>query len=188
MKAAFVISGEPNAIRGVIKAVHHDLIEGNKEASIEFRETTGPYIRIEAPTEVDVLALITTAQRMAAAHLSGETGSAKFIFVEPPTVCGIRDFQIAVDIIGAPKRARGVILSKAGIMGPALGLSSGRHSKAFCKELCGALERASSLHSSLVLRIHLGYYLLETYKTGEFTLEQFESMVQHPRARGQLER
>ncbi|KAI1369478.1 hypothetical protein F5Y08DRAFT_292119 [Xylaria arbuscula] len=186
--ATFIVSGEPKAVEGVLKAVYHDLKEGNKEASIEFRETSGPYIRIEAPTEVDVLALVATAQKMAAAHLSGDFGSSKMIFVEPPTVGSGQDSRVTVDIIGATKRARGVLQSKPVTLESSFGGSSGRHSKAFCKGLAEALEKASGLHSSLVLRIHLGYYLLESYKGRDFTLEQFENMVQHPRARGQLER
>ncbi|KAI0526089.1 hypothetical protein F5B22DRAFT_642250 [Xylaria bambusicola] len=186
--ASFIVSGEPDAIRGVIKAVHDDLKEGNKEATIEFRETTVPYIRIEAPTEEDALALVATAQRMAAAHISGHSANDKVIFVEPPTIPGASDFRISLDIIGDTKRARGVLQSMSDTSGSASGLSSDKSNQTFSKDLCEALEKASGLYRSLVLRISLGCYLLDTYKTGEFTLEKFESMVTHPRARGQLDR
>ncbi|KAK5628191.1 hypothetical protein RRF57_003906 [Xylaria bambusicola] len=186
--ASFIVSGEPDTIRGVIKAVHDDLKEGNKEATIEFRETTVPYIRIEAPTEQDALALIATAQKMAAAHISGHSTNAKVIFVEPPITLGANDFRISVDIIGDAKRAQGVIQSMPSTSASASDFSSNKSSQAFSKDLCEALEKAASLYSSLALRIYLGCYLLDNYKTGEFTLENFESMVTHPRARGQLDR
>ncbi|KAI1421053.1 hypothetical protein F5Y12DRAFT_65380 [Xylaria sp. FL1777] len=184
--ATFNVSGEPDAIRGVIKALYHDLKDGNKDANIEFEETTG-YIRIEAPTEEDALALIRTCQRLTATHLSGHSNSTKIFFVEPPTTCKTSHFQISVNIIDATKRARGVVQSLSDTQGSALELASNRYRQKFSKDLCEAFEMAASLHSSLILKIYLGYYLLETYRTGSLTLEQFESMVKHPRATGQLD-
>ncbi|KAI3341735.1 hypothetical protein F4824DRAFT_495582 [Ustulina deusta] len=183
--AIFIVSGEPATVTGVMKAIYHDLKDGNKDATIEFQETP-QYIRVETPTEEDALALIRTSQRLAANHLSGHSTSTKVIFVEPPTTCKTSNFQISMDVISATKRARAVLQKLPGTQDLALGLSSSRYKQEFSKGLCEVFEMAC-LRSSLILKIHLGYYLLETYKTGKFTLEQFESMVRHPRATGQLD-
>ncbi|KAI1755058.1 hypothetical protein F4782DRAFT_552207 [Xylaria castorea] len=187
VKATFIVSGEPNAIRGVIKAVYHDLKDGNKDADIEIRETAAPYIRVHAPTEEDALALVRTAQRLAAAHLSGDSTEARIIFVEPPANCMTVGFQLDVYVIGTIKCARPTLESMPGTPDMVLKSSSDRYKRELSENLCEAFEKASSLHTSLILKIHLGYYLLQTYRKGKLTLEQFESMVKHPRATGKLD-
>ncbi|KAI0450157.1 hypothetical protein F5B21DRAFT_508503 [Xylaria acuta] len=185
--ATFIVSGRPDAIRGVIKAVYHDLKDGNKDAKIELRETTAPYIRVHAPTEEDALALVRTAQRLAVAHLSGDSTEAGIIFVEPPTNCMTTRFQIDVHVIDTIKCARPTLENMPGMPDMALKPSASRYKHELSGSLCEAFEKASNLHTSLILRIHLGHYLLQTYRKGKFTLEQFESMVKHPRATGKLD-
>ncbi|TGJ78381.1 hypothetical protein E0Z10_g10378 [Xylaria hypoxylon] len=184
--ATFIVAGEPDAIRGVTEAVYRDLKDGNKDASIEFRDMTVPNIRVEAPTEEDAMALIRTAQRIAATHLSGAPTETKILFVEPPPNC-TNDFQIAINVIDETKCARPKLESLPSTPNLAPGLSPETYKQEFSKSLCEAFENASSLHSSLILKIHLGYYILQTYKPGKFTFENFESMVKSPRATGQLE-
>ncbi|KAI0489589.1 hypothetical protein F4859DRAFT_509176 [Xylaria cf. heliscus] len=186
--ASFIVPGDPDAVRGVIKAVYHDLKDGNKDATIEFRETTAPYIRVHAPTEEDALALIRTAQRLAAEHLSGDATEAKAIFVEPPMNYITTGFQIAIHVIDAIKCARPILESMPGAPDMALKTSSSdRYKRELSESLYEAFEKASNLHASLMMKIHLGYYLLSNYRKGKFTLEQFESMVKNPRATGKLD-
>lgn len=170
----------------MIKAVYHDLKDGNKDANIEFRETTAPYIRIHAPTEEDALALVRTAQRLAVAHLSGDSTEAKAVFVEPPMNCMTTNFEIDVHVIDNTKYARHTLERVPGMPDMALKPSPGRYKRELSESLCEAFEKASSLHTSLSLKIHLGYYLLQFYKKGKLTLEQFEAMVKHPRATGKF--
>lgn len=70
--------GKTNSIGNAITDVHYDLREGNKEAPIEFRETTGSCIRFEAATKLNALALI-TRQRTEVVYFSGKFGSTRFI-------------------------------------------------------------------------------------------------------------
>ncbi|KAI8947128.1 hypothetical protein F4801DRAFT_592845 [Xylaria longipes] len=185
--ATFVVSGEPDAVRGVIKAVYQDLKDGNKDANIELRETTVTYIRVHAPTEEDALALVRTAQRLAAAYISGESTEARVIFVEPPANCVTTGFQIDVHVLDAIKCARPALEKMPGTPDVALKSSPDRYKHELSESLCEDFEKASNLHQSLFLKIHLGYYLLQTYRKGKFTLEQFENMVQNPRATGKLD-
>ncbi|KAI0430971.1 hypothetical protein F5Y09DRAFT_341162 [Xylaria sp. FL1042] len=184
--AVFIVTGEPEAVKGVAKAVYQDLKDGNKNAKIEFRETAG-YIRVETPTEEDSLALIQTSRRLAATHLSGRSSDPKLIFVEPPTTCGLNNFRISVNVIGATKRARPIVQSLPGTQDMEPGPSPNNYLQECSKSLCEAFEIAANLNSSLILKIHLGCYLLETYKTGDLSLKEFENMVRHPRATGQLD-
>ncbi|KAI0548631.1 hypothetical protein F4679DRAFT_316880 [Xylaria curta] len=185
--ATFIVPGEPNAIRGVAKAVYQDLKDGNKDANIEFRETAAPYIRVHAPTEEDVLALVRTAQRLAVEHLSGDSTEARVVFVEPPTNCMTTGFHIDVHVIDDIRCARPILESMPGTSDMVLRSSSDRYKRELSQNLYESFEKASSLHASLSLKIHLGYYLLQTYKKGKCTLEQFESMVKSPRATGKLD-
>ncbi|KAI0443287.1 hypothetical protein F4803DRAFT_550217 [Xylaria telfairii] len=184
--ATFIIPGEPDAVKGVIKAVYNDLKDGNKDANIEFRETTVPYIRVHAPTEKDALALIRTAQRLAIAHLSGDSTEAKAIFVEPPMNCMTTNFEIDVHVFDTTKYARHTLERIPGTLDMVRTPSLGRYKRELSQSLCESFEKASNLHTSLSLKIYLGCYLLHTYKTGKFTLEQFETIVKHPRATGKL--
>ncbi|KAI0815679.1 hypothetical protein GGR55DRAFT_699531 [Xylaria sp. FL0064] len=168
-----------NAV-GVVKAVYHDLKDGNKDAKIVFPETAG-YIRVETPTEEDALALIQTSRRLAATHLSGCPDDTKLIFVEPPTTCGLNNFRISV------KQARPVVQSLPDTQHMEPGLPPNNHIQEFSKSLREAFEIAANLNNSLILKIHLGCYLLEKYKTGDFSLKDFEDMVRQPRATGQLD-
>ncbi|KAI0970020.1 hypothetical protein F4678DRAFT_145301 [Xylaria arbuscula] len=182
--AAFIVSGDPDTIKGVVEAVYNDLKDGNKDAKIEFQETAG-YIRVEAPTEEDALALIKTSQRLAANHLSGQSTAAKVIFVEPPTTCRTGDFRLSFNTIDEKKEIRAALLSLPDTQD--LQLSSNRYKQEFSKSLCEAFETAASLSSSLVLRIHLGCYLLQYYRPNVSSLEAFESMIRHPKATGRWE-
>ncbi|KAI0862040.1 hypothetical protein F4860DRAFT_513465 [Xylaria cubensis] len=185
--ATFIVPGEPNAIRGVIEAIYHDLKDGNKDANIEFRETAVPYIRVHAPTEEDALALVRTAQRLAVEYLSGDSTETRVVFVEPPTNYMTTDFQIDVHVVDNSKCARPILESIPGTSNMLLESFSDRYKRELSEKLYEAFERASSLHASLSLKIHLGYYLLQTYRKGKCTLEQFESMVNSPRATGKLD-
>jgi hypothetical protein len=64
---------------------------------------------------------------------------------------------------------------------------SAKYRDEFSEYLSQAFEEASSLHTSLILRVHLGHYLLQRYKMGKSTFEEFESMVKNPRATGHLD-
>ncbi|KAI1744306.1 hypothetical protein F4680DRAFT_444335 [Xylaria scruposa] len=185
--ATFIVPGEPNAVRGVLKAVYQDLKDGNKDANIVLRETVAPYIRVHAPTEEDALALVRTAQRLAVGHLSGDSTEARVVFVEPPTNCMTTGFHIDVHVIDDIKCARPILETMPGTSNMALRSSSDRYKRELSHNLYEAFEKASSLHASLSLKIHLGYYLLQTYRKGKCTLEQFESMVRSPRATGRLD-
>ncbi|TRX98194.1 hypothetical protein FHL15_000839 [Xylaria flabelliformis] len=185
--ATFIVPGEPNAIKGVINAVYHDLKDGNKDANIEFRETAVPYIRVHAPTEEDAMALVRTAQRLAVEHLSGDSTETRVVFVEPPTNYMTTDFQIDVHVVDNIKCARPTLESIPGTSNMLLKSFSDRYKRELSEKLYEAFERASSHHASLSLKIHLGHYLLQTYRKGKCTLEQFESMVNSPRATGKLD-
>ncbi|KAI1276646.1 hypothetical protein F5Y07DRAFT_399095 [Xylaria sp. FL0933] len=181
----FIVPGEPKAVEGVVKAVYHDLKDGNKDASIVFPETAG-YIRVETPTEEDSLALIQTSRRLAATHLSGCPDDTKLIFAEPPTTCGPNDFRISANVIGTTNWARPVVQSLPDTQHMEPGLSRNNYIQEFSKSLCEAFEIAANLNSSLILKIHLGCYLLQKYKPGDFSLKGFENMVRQPRATGQF--
>ncbi|KAI1154890.1 hypothetical protein F4825DRAFT_448137 [Nemania diffusa] len=184
--ATFIVSGEPDAVKGVTKAVYHDLKDGNKDAKIDFHETKAPYIRVEAPTEEDALALIRTAQRLAAVYLSGRSTEGRRIFVEP-RVNSTSDFRISIDVIKTTEDVRPTLEIMAGTPHIALNSHSAKYRDEFSEYLCQAFEEASSLHTSLILRAYLGRYFLQTYKKGKFKLEEFESMVKNPRANGRLD-
>ncbi|KAI2626166.1 hypothetical protein GGS21DRAFT_493372 [Xylaria nigripes] len=185
--ATFVLPGRPEDVEGVIQAVYMDLKEGNMDANIVMRETPTPYIRVECPTQEDASALIHMAQKLAAAHLSGDPADAKTIFVEPPASYGADTFQIVLDVDSATKQARPNLETMPGTPSSATQVSSNRYMLECSTALCEALEKASCLHNSLIVRIHLGIYRLQTYKVGKFSLEQFGNMVRSPRAMGQLD-
>lgn len=183
-KATFIVPGEPRAVRGVLEAVYYDLKDGNKNAKIILFDTGAPYIRVEAPTEEDALALIRTAQRLTVDQLSGLSTVTTAIFIEPPLASD--NFHIsmgAVGAIGGARPALEILLSTPKV---ALESYSNRYTHEFSENLCGAFEKASSLHTSLTLRIQIGNYILKRYKKGKFTLEEFESMVKSPRSTGEL--
>ncbi|GAP90328.2 hypothetical protein SAMD00023353_4600800 [Rosellinia necatrix] len=185
--ATFVVPGEPRTVEGILKQVYHDLKSGNKDADIELREISQPYIRIEAPTEEDALVLIRTARRLADSHLSGTLTDQKLVFVELPASFTTTNFRIAVQAIDAAKNARPVIEIVPGTPDATLESSSDRYKQIFSENLCTALQEASNLHASVILHVQLGYYLLQSYKPGKYTPEQFDDMVKHPRATGYLE-
>ncbi|KAI0531811.1 hypothetical protein GGR58DRAFT_508092 [Xylaria digitata] len=178
-KATFIVPGEPDAVTGVVKAVYDDLKDGNQDASIHFREARAQYIRVDAPTENDALTLIRAAQRIAATHLSDTSTEARMLFVEPPLGCET-NFQI--DVNGGRPRMESLPGQNL-----ALRLSSDRYKQKMSKALCEALENASNLHSSLILKINLGCYFLHNHLPGKFTLDKFEGMVKSTRASGRLE-
>ncbi|KAF2964508.1 hypothetical protein GQX73_g9071 [Xylaria multiplex] len=177
--ATFIVPGESDAVQGVVKAVYDDLKDGNKDANIDFREAAAQYIRVDAPTEKDALTLIRAAQRIAAIHLSETFTETRMLFVEPPPGWET-NFQI--DVTGGCLRMESLPGPN-----PVPGFSSDRYKQGISKALCEALEDASGLHSSLILKINLGCYLLHNYQPGKFTLEKFENMVKSPRASGRLE-
>ncbi|GAW18730.1 hypothetical protein ANO14919_082120 [Xylariales sp. No.14919] len=185
--ATFIVPGKPDVVRGVAEAVYQDLKDGNDDAIIDL-EPTVPFIRVEAPTEEDALALIRTAQRIAASYLSDDL-PAKTLFVEPPANCATSDFQIAVNVIPGTEIAYPSLEILYGEPNPELRLSLDRYKQEISKALCQAFVDASSLHGSLILKIRLGHYLLKNknYKLGKFTLDNFEGMVKNPRATGELE-
>ncbi|KAI1304717.1 hypothetical protein F5Y03DRAFT_165966 [Xylaria venustula] len=182
--AVFVVAGEPDTVKGVTKAVYDDLKDGNKDANIEFQETA-EYIRVEVPTEEDALALIKTSQKLAATHLSGQSTATKLIFVEPPTTCTTGTFRLSFNTIGEKQEARPVLLSLAETQD--LHLFSNMYKQEFSKRLCEALETAASLNSSLILRVHLGCYLLTHFKRNISSLDEFRSMIRHPKAASRWE-
>ncbi|KAJ8127659.1 hypothetical protein O1611_g5978 [Lasiodiplodia mahajangana] len=184
--ANFLVVGEPSAVKGVIKAVYQDLKDGNKDARIEYHETKAPYIRIEAPSEEDVLVLLRTAQRLAAAYLSGCSVEPKAIFVEPP-ISLTSDFKISVDAVNATERVRPTIETLVDRPPIAPEPSLDKYRDDFSGNLHNAFEKVSSLCASLAIRVHLGQYFLQTYRQGKFTVEEFEAMVKNPRATGELD-
>ncbi|KAJ8119518.1 hypothetical protein ONZ43_g3544 [Nemania bipapillata] len=148
--ATFIVTGEPDATRGVTKAVYHDL----KEAST---------------------------------YLSGHSVEAKRILVEPPPDSNTGSFQVSVDVTHGTELVRPTLERDTRATSVELESYSTKYKDEFSKYLSQAFEDASSLHTSLVLRIHMGHYFLRTYKKGKFTFEAFESMVKNPRAVGQLD-
>ncbi|KAI0109634.1 hypothetical protein GGR51DRAFT_558326 [Nemania sp. FL0031] len=184
--AKFIVPGDPRAFKGVLKAVYEDLRDGNKHARIECREANPPYIRIEAPSEEDVLVLLGTAQRLAGAYLSGCSTEAKALLVEPPMIFA-GNFQISVDSANATERVRPTVERLSGKPHRSLKLYSDEHKDGFSRNLRDAFEKVSSLYASLIIRVHLGKYYLRTYKKGKFTLQEFENMVKNPRATGEFD-
>ncbi|KAI1115181.1 hypothetical protein F5Y14DRAFT_450271 [Nemania sp. NC0429] len=180
--ANFIVPGEPCAVKGVIEAVYRDLTDGNRDAEICLINTGAPYIRVVAPTEEDALALVRTAQRLTTGYLSGLSTATTIIFVEPPRTSG--NFQISMGTIGANGAIEGARPTLEILPGtPKVALKS--YSE-FSENLCEAFENASSLHTSLMLKIHIGCYILKTYKKGNLTLEEFERMIKSPRATGKF--
>lgn len=183
--ATFIVPGEPRSVRGVIEAVYSDLKVGNNNAKIVLFDTTSaPYIRVEAPTEEDALALIHTAQRLTTGHLSGLSTVTTAIFIEPPPTGS--NFHISMKAIDVINGARPVLEMLPGRLKGSWDSYYDRYAYQFSENLCEALERASSLHTSLILRIHLGYYIWTRYKKGSLTMEEFENMVKSPRTTGEL--
>ncbi|KAI3331885.1 hypothetical protein HD806DRAFT_529658 [Xylariaceae sp. AK1471] len=186
--AIFIVPGHPDEVDGVIKQVYRDLKDGNKGANIELRGSgTSQYIRIEAPTEEDAQTLIRTAQQQAEIHLSDRSAESNTIFVEPPMSCTTTDFRVVVYVDAATKRARHRLEVMPGMGNSALQVSSEKDNHDVSGALCEALQKASSLYSSLALRIHLGHYQMERYKAGTHTLKEFETMVTDRRATGRLD-
>ncbi|KAI1133507.1 hypothetical protein F5Y10DRAFT_259829 [Nemania abortiva] len=182
--ANFIVSGEPESVKGVAKAVYLDLKDGNKDAKIELRETKVPYIRVEAPSEEDALSLIRTAQRLSAAYLSGLSVEAKAVFVEPPPTTFTSNFQISVDAMNTTEYGRPTVERLAGPPHVALEPYSEKYKDELSGNLWETFEKASSLHASLIIKVHLGHYFLQTYRKGKFTFDGFESMVKSRRATG----
>lgn len=177
--------GEPHTVKGVIEAVYRDLKDGNKSAKIDLVDTKSPYIRVKAPTEEDVLALICTAQRLTTGHLLGLSTATTAIFIEPPLAGG--NFHISMGTTGAIEGIRPALEMLLGTPKVALKSYSDRYTYELSEKLSEAFEGASGLHTSLILKVHIGYYVLKKYREGRFTLEEFESMVRSSRAVGQLD-
>ncbi|KAI0404954.1 hypothetical protein F4802DRAFT_615149 [Xylaria palmicola] len=182
--ANFFVAGAPDAIGGVLKAVYQDLTDGNMDACIELREAAS-YIRISAPTKEDALALLRTTQRIARDHLLGISTEAKVIFVEPPTSYK-GNFQVVVRAVDEAKSACSFLEDIPGTPDISMKSASDRYRQELSENVLDAFEKASNLHTSLVLKVRLGCYLLQRYKAGNFTLKQFEEMVKNPQATGQF--
>ncbi|KAI0204701.1 hypothetical protein F4808DRAFT_411794 [Astrocystis sublimbata] len=188
--AIFIVSGEADA--GVVQAVYGDLRDGNKDANIEVRESEAPHICINAATDDDALALLRSARELADAYISGEPSKAKAIFVEPPPERTTTDFRVEVHVIDSMKCACAKLEYLPGAQDTAshpaaIDSTPNRYEHKLSQSLLETLRTAANLHTSLTLRVQFGHYLLQTYKKGEFTLEQFETMVKRPRATGSLE-
>ncbi|KAI1435043.1 hypothetical protein GGR50DRAFT_703541 [Xylaria sp. CBS 124048] len=186
--ANFTLAGDPDALDGVIGAVYHELKFANQHAEIYLQEAPTPYIRIVSATEKDAMALIRTAQQLAEHHMSNPSAPAKSVFVEPPANRKTGDIQIAVKAHPVTKEGRPKLAkTERSAPGSAAQALLDKYKRDFTKALCEAFSQAARLHTSLQLRVHLGYYMLRSYKTANLTLEQFERMVKNPRAAGHLD-
>ncbi|KAI1180563.1 hypothetical protein F4777DRAFT_573791 [Nemania sp. FL0916] len=184
--AIFIVSGDADATKGVAKAVYQDLKDGNTDANIRLEETQGPYIRVEASTEEDALILTRTAQSLTTDYLSSHTTDSKPIFVEPPTSC-VCDFNIAAKVVNDTGYARAMAEAVPGTVNTTLESDLRKYKHETSRSILEALEKASGVHRSLILKIHLGQYLLERYQKGKFPLERFVTMVRNPRALGRFD-
>ncbi|KAI8629305.1 hypothetical protein F5Y19DRAFT_475866 [Xylariaceae sp. FL1651] len=186
--ATFIVSGHPEAVPGVIKAVYHDLKDANKDAAIELQQTaSASYIRVDVPTYQDALALMHAAQRQATAYISGHSDNVRIIFVEPPSHKTASDLRVVVHVDAESERVCYRLETSPGTLAefaPSDRLDM--YTRDVSEALYEALERCGSLYSWLTLRVHLGQYIFDSYKTGRFTLKDFEAMVKHPRATGRL--
>jgi hypothetical protein len=126
------------------------------------------------------------ARQQADILLSDPSVESKTIFVEPPKNGRMIDIRVIV-YVDPTKWARHRLEAMSSIGDSTLQVFSDKYNQDVSEALCEALYRVSNLYCSLALRIHLGHYLMERYKAGVHTLEEYGIMVTDRRATGRLD-
>jgi len=167
-----------------VKAVYDDLKHGNQDADIQLDETV-PCINVVAPTLDGAMTLIQTARDLADTYLSPASAEPRRLFVEPPVNCA-SDSQIVVGLDATTGRVRHRLQTTSKGTDSDSWVALSPYTQNIAEALHKALRQASTLNSSLILRVSLGNYRLQNYKPGSYTLKELEDMVTHPRATGRF--
>ncbi|KAI1327574.1 hypothetical protein F5Y16DRAFT_399356 [Xylariaceae sp. FL0255] len=175
----------------IMSQVHGDLEagQGGSGHPVELcgRESSS-YIRCDVATKAHALGLIRSAQRQTSVALNGQD-SMKTMFVEPPSPGTTHDdFHVIVAPIPGSKNGRYHFEPKSGtpILDNLESLSS-EYTNEISAALSESLDKASGLYSSLCLRVHLGHFTMNKYKSQSYDIKGFAAMVADSRCSGRLD-
>lgn len=181
--ANFVFLGAKDISEGIVEATYKELTHRESRYVIELRGTPpGMFIHIETGSEQETRNLVETARELANELASDKSASTSALFQEP-LARNMKKFRVTLAIQGSGAR-------------PQLDCPLGQFQKHETREFVTSLNRAiyqglrktSRQQPGLVLRFHLGHFVLQSYPRGQLSLEyeRFRAMVDSPRASGRL--
>lgn len=192
--AYFVLSHDRELEKGVIEAVHVEMLAFMKGQTDIFIQVQGPKIRpflyIEAPNQDLITACLDEARAWADNIINDKTAKLDLVFVEPPT-----SDHSSFEIMRRGARPEMVPSVEDSSASDQLLFSHSVFEKSFVQQLTSGLKKAGRIKDKINLRVHIGRYVLTSVRRPpgldqddeqRFSFQEFSRIMRQSRARGRF--